>query len=62
MKPWLSFPVLFLTLPAFSTLAAQDWYSIGLGDRAVNCILADDTAAILAGTDSGVSVLATSSP
>ena len=40
----------------FVTHAAPDWYSLGLNDRAVNCILADDTSAILAGTDSGVSV------
>lgn len=36
--------------------AAPDWYSLGLNDRAVNCILADDTSTIIAGTDSGVSV------
>jgi hypothetical protein len=40
----------------FVTQAAPDWYSLGLTDRAVHCILADDTSTIIAGTDSGVSV------
>jgi hypothetical protein len=57
MKPCISLPILLLPLFAASTQAAQGWYSIGPGDRAVNCILADDTATIFAGTDSGVSVL-----
>jgi hypothetical protein len=44
-----------LSLPV-SLFAAPQWYSLGLSDRAVNCILADDTSTIIAGTDSGVSV------
>ena len=50
----------FLAITAAGILAAQaapDWYSLGISDRMVNCILADDTSTIIAGTDSGVSVL-----
>jgi hypothetical protein len=47
---------LALLSSSFSTIAAPAWYSLGLDDRAVHCILADDTSKIIAGTDSGVSV------
>jgi hypothetical protein len=40
----------------FSLVAAPEWHSLGLTDRAVHCICADDSSAIIAGTDSGVSV------
>lgn len=46
---------MLLSLP-ISLLAAPQWYSLGLDDRAVHCILADDISAIIAGTDSGISV------
>lgn len=35
--------------------AAPQWYPIGLSDRAVHCLLADDTSTIFAGTESGIS-------
>jgi hypothetical protein len=47
--------LLLLVLP-LSMWAAPTWYPLGLADRGVNCILADDTNLIVAGTDSGVSV------
>ncbi|MBN2188387.1 MAG: hypothetical protein JW699_02950, partial [Chitinispirillaceae bacterium] len=36
--------------------AQPSWQLLGLDDRSINCILADDTTMILAGTDSGMSV------
>ncbi len=57
MKPWLLFLMPALSSVAVSSHAARGRYPIGLSDRAVNCIPADNTAAIPAGTDSGVSVL-----
>jgi hypothetical protein len=47
--------LMLLTLP-LSLFAAPQWYSLGLSDRAVHCICADDSSVIIAGTDSGVSV------
>lgn len=34
----------------------SNWYSIGLENQRVSCIVSDDTSAILAGTDNGVAV------
>jgi hypothetical protein len=48
--------LLFLVTVPDISLAAPVWYSLGLEDRVVNCILADDTNMVVAGTDSGVSV------
>jgi hypothetical protein len=41
---------------AAAALAQPSWQPLGLEDRGINCILADDTAMVLAGTDSGMSV------
>jgi hypothetical protein len=46
--------VLLFSFPG--AFAQASWQSLGLEDRSINCILADDTTAILAGTDSGMSV------
>jgi hypothetical protein len=34
----------------------SNWYSLGLEDQKVSCIVSDDTSTILAGTDNGVAV------
>ena len=46
--------ILFLTILDIS--AAPAWNLIGLSDRTINCILADDTTMVLAGTNKGMSV------
>jgi hypothetical protein len=54
---WLSLLFGAVLLFSASLVSAQaSWQSLGLEDRSINCILADDTTAILAGTDSGMSV------
>jgi hypothetical protein len=50
----LSGAVLLFSVTAAS--AQPSWQSLGLADRSTNCILADDTTMVLAGTDSGMSV------
>ncbi len=45
-----------LLFSAFGTRAQPSWQLLGLGDRSINCILADDTTMVLAGTDKGMSV------
>jgi len=39
-----------------SAQSQPSWQLLGLSDRSINCILADDTTMILAGTDQGMSV------
>ena len=46
----------FLLFSSAEVPAQASWQLLGLDDRGINCLLADDTAAILAGTDSGMSV------
>ena len=55
------YPRHLLLLSAFfqlfvSAQAQPSWQLLGLSDRSINCVLADDTTMILAGTDSGMSV------
>lgn len=45
-----------LALSFSAASAAPGWNLLGLSDRSVNCILADDTTMILAGTSKGMSV------
>ncbi len=45
-----------LLVSAFCVTAQPSWQLLGLSDRGINCLLADDTTMILAGTDSGMSV------
>lgn len=45
-----------LLFAASSTRAQPSWQLLGLSDRSINCILADDTTMILAGTDRGMSL------
>ena len=46
-----------LTFIFFSNLyGAPSWNLLGLADRTINCILADDSTMILAGTSKGMSV------
>jgi hypothetical protein len=45
-----------LLFSAIQVSAQPSWQLLGLDDRSINCILADDTTMILAGTDSGMSV------
>jgi hypothetical protein len=47
--------VLLLTSVSLSS-AAPAWHLLGLSGRQINCILADDTTMILAGTELGLSV------
>jgi hypothetical protein len=51
--------VCILAIASLSATAAPSrtgWYSIGLDNQKVNCLVADDTTLILAGTDNGVMV------
>jgi hypothetical protein len=48
--------VIILLVSAFCASAQPSWQLLGLKDRGINCLLADDTTMIIAGTDSGMSV------
>jgi len=60
VRSYLSFSPLrcgaILLFSAFCVSAQPSWQLLGLADRSINCLLADDTTMILAGTDKGMSV------
>jgi hypothetical protein len=47
---------MFSMLWSNAPIPMANWYSLGLEDQTIHCLIADDTTMILAGSDSGVSV------